>query len=449
MAESKRVNLTMDRVKQLVPPATGRTVVYDAKVPGLIIRMTPTGAKSWYVYRRPKNGRPQRYHLGTFPEMGVADARQEAMVVVAKMTKGIDPQAERRAVQTEMLFKDAFSQYLELKAKPHRKTWKETERIFNTYLKPLHNRPLSSIKTMDVTTLHANLGKKHGHYMANRILAGVSAVFTWMISKGWEGRNPCSGIERFHEQSRDRFLNVEELKRFFKALAAEEEPMFKDYFLICLLTGVRGGNVRSMRWSDLELDRGLWRLPDTKAGGPLLVVLPLPAVTLLRKRKEMMEAEAKTESDTDEEPAIDYVFPETRARSKHGHMGYPQKAWERIQTRAGLPDLRIHDLRRTLGSWQAGTGASLPIIGRTLGHRDHTSTMIYARLDLDPVRRSVETATSTMLTLGDANMPGLLPPPAEQIVDTQQPEPKKRKRKPKAGANEPPPKSAPEATPVQ
>jgi integrase len=91
------------------------------------------------------------------------------------------------------------------------------------------------------------------------------------------------------------------------------------------------------------------------------------------------------------------VFP---GRGKTGHLVEPKTAWARILKRAGLQNLRLHDLRRTLGSWQAATGASLPIIGKSLGHKSLAATQVYARLNLDPVRAAVNTATDAMLLAG-------------------------------------------------
>jgi integrase len=89
-----------------------------------------------------------------------------------------------------------------------------------------------------------------------------------------------------------------------------------------------------------------------------------------------------------------WVFPGT---GKTKHLVEPKSAWRRILKRAALTDLRLHDLRRTLGSWQAATGASLPVIGKSLGHSSLAATAIYARLDTDPIRASVERATNDAL----------------------------------------------------
>lgn len=173
------------------------------------------------------------------------------------------------------------------------------------------------------------------------------------------------------------------MPRFFEALAEEPNHTIRDYFLISLLTGARRANVLSMRWQDINFERAEWRIERTKNNDPQTITLTPEAIEILKNRQP---------SDT----AI-YVFPST---GKSGHLIEPKKGWQRVLERAGIKDLRIHDLRRTLGSWQAKTGASLAIVGKSLNHRSPNTTAIYARLDLDPVRESLERATSAMLVAG-------------------------------------------------
>jgi integrase len=197
--------------------------------------------------------------------------------------------------------------------------------------------------------------------------------------------NPAKGIRRNKEQARDRFLQSDELPRFFAALAEEESDIARDDFLLSLLTSARLSNVLAMRWTDVNLAEGLWRIPETKNGTPQNVPLTQEAIAILNERRRKAAPEAV------------HVLA---GRGKTGHYAEPRKGWERIIERAGLSALRIHDLRRTLGSWQAKTGASLAIIGKSLNHKNHATTSIYARLDLDPVRQSVNTATAAMLEAG-------------------------------------------------
>src|ERR1019366_3847398 len=151
-----------------------------------------------------------------------------------------------------------------------------------------------------------------------------------------------------------------------------------------LLCGALRGNVQAMRWDELHLDRHIWRISESKNGESLDVYLPLEAQKILLTRKAGANG-------------CEWVFP---GRGKTGHLIEPKTAWKRILKRAGLTDVRLHDLRRTLGSWQAATGASLPVIGKSLGHKSLAATQIYARLDLGPVRLAVDRATTAMLAAG-------------------------------------------------
>jgi integrase len=182
-------------------------------------------------------------------------------------------------------------------------------------------------------------------------------------------------------------MDGEELRLFFQSLGQELNGTIRDYILTSLLTGARRSNVQAMRWSEISWERDTWTIPaaKSKSGEILSVALTPVALRILENRKANSNSE--------------WVFP---GRGKSGHLEEPKTAWKRILKRANLTDLRLHDLRRTLGSWQAATGASLPIIGKSLGHKSLTATQIYARLDLDPVRASVNKATDAMLLAGEA-----------------------------------------------
>ena len=168
---------------------------------------------------------------------------------------------------------------------------------------------------------------------------------------------------------------------FFTELANDSSEDFKHFVLLSLLTGARRINVMSARWEDIDLSRAVWRIPDesSKNGDVMTVTLGAEAVQIFEVRNPQKTG---------------FVFP---AQSASGHITPPKKRWQALIDRCGIADLHIHDLRRSLGSWQAITGASLVIIGKSLGHKSADATMIYARLHNDPVRASVSTATSAML----------------------------------------------------
>jgi integrase len=286
-------------------------------------------------------------------------------------------------------------------AKGHKRSWQGDEWIWNARLKPWTSRKLSAIRQSDVAALHAKIGREHGNYSANRMLSLLGAMFNASHNLGWKcGDNPTEHVQRFKETPRERFLTADELPAFFDALNAEPNRAMRDFFILALLTGARRSNVQALEWTALDLDRGLWMITADDAKGGKALVLPLvePAVKLLRERRAL----------TNGSP---YVFPSS---GKTGHLVEPKTAWKRILKRAGLEGVRVHDLRRTLGSWQALGGASLPIIGRSLGHAQARSTAVYAKLTVDPVRESVSKATTAIMAL---NKP--TPDAAPEIIDVE------------------------------
>ena len=139
----------------------------------------------------------------------------------------------------------------------------------------------------------------------------------------------------------------------------------------------------AMQWQDLDFSTNLWRIPETKSGRPVVVPLVAPVVTVLHARQRVNGSP--------------WVFP---SHGRTGHITEIKSAWKRIVTAASLADVRPHDLRRSLASYMAIGGTGLPVIGALLGHSQPSSTAIYARLSVDPVRQAAETATAAMLTAG-------------------------------------------------
>ena len=161
----------------------------------------------------------------------------------------------------------------------------------------------------------------------------------------------------------------------------EADWRWKAYFKLSLLLGPRRSELLSARWVDIDLQTCTWRLPTTKAGRSHLLPLPTPAVTIL----ESLPSRGQS----------DWLFPSTTAAS--GHLEEPKKAWQRIRSQADVKEVRVHDLRRTLGSWLAAHHYGLPLIGRVLNHSQPSATAIYARLDLEPVRAALEANAQAML----------------------------------------------------
>lgn len=372
-------NFTKQGIAKLPWPARGTKTYRDTKEAGLSLYVTGTGVVTFFVRKR-IDGRDQRIVIGRYPDMTIEQARKAAQILKGHIAAGRDPSAERNAVRQEQTLGAFFAEYLERHAKLHNRTWRSHEREYSRYLAHWANRKLSAITQEELSKLHARLGRECGHYQANRVLARVSALYNKAIAWGWQGTNPAVGIQRFKERSRDRFVQADELPRLFAAIAAEPNETTRDYIWLSILTGARRSNVVAMRWSEIDWHGRVWRIPATKSDEPQLVPLTDRTIEILAARQETAESP--------------WVFPSETSRS--GHLVEPKKCWRRILDRAGIDNLRLHDLRRTMGSYQAITGASLPVIGKALGHRSHRATEIYARLDLDPVRNAMDAATSIM-----------------------------------------------------
>jgi integrase len=426
----ERLNFTKTAIRALPQAPIGTRLTYrDTKIPGLELRVTPAGVKTFSVFRRVKGGGPERITIGIFREHGgttVEKARKRAAQINSAIDGGANPAAAKRAHKSEMVFAELFRDYVERHAKPRKRTWREDESKYALYLaKPLGAKKLSGIDRADIATVHSAVTHQAKPVTANRVLALVSSVFGWAVKVGLWNANPAKGIPRNQERSRDRFLQAAELPRFFAALGDEPNDTIRDYFLLSLLTGARRANVLAMKWTELDFDRAEWRIPRTKNDDPQTIPLTVEAIAILAERRQGSTSP--------------YVFP---GSGRNGHLVEPKGGWRRIFDRDELrqltpliaksggrfvdrpedgltpnlerarhaakklrldtanlrmTNLRIHDLRRTLGSWQARTGASLSIIGKSLSHKSIQTTAIYSRLDIDPVRESVERATSAML----------------------------------------------------
>lgn len=401
-----KINFTKTAIERLPLPQKAWVFYTDEKTPNLTLGVGPSGIKTFYLYKRvPGQDSPERIKIGRFPEFSVEMARSHAMVLHGMFAKGQNPAEIKRAGRAELTLHELFQEYVRLYAIPHGiKTIEAQSQLFNVYLgkndgpRKKHARerskpegsvdwsakPISNISHDDVIRLHHRLGEGAGKVVANRVIELLRAVFNRctrlrLISLP----NPAEGIEPYKEVSRDRFLKPDEIPNFFKALESESQDN-RDFFLIALLTGARKSNVLAMKWEDLDLKTGSWRVPGelSKNGQPMVIPLTNPALEILAER-------SKTKSNT-------FVFS---GKGQSGHMTSPKRAWQRIVARAGLSDIRPHDLRRSLGSWMVNTGASLAIVGGTLGHKDSKSTEVYARLAIDPIKDAMAKAQDAMFNM--------------------------------------------------
>lgn len=364
-----------------------RIYIYDSKTPGLALLVTDKGAKSFYLYRR-IDGKPERVRIGGFPEVSVEQARRIVATWQGQIASGQNPAIERKTISKSATLGELWERWKSDHAgqRLRQRTIVTDESRFNTCFDDWRGRRISGIRESDVRAKHAEIGKTRGHVTANRAIQLLRRLFYFARIDP----NPAAkkAVQLFRETTRSRFLQPDELPKLFAALEAEPNQTIKDFIYLSLWTGQRRSNVQSMRWDELDLTGGAWTIPaeKTKAHQPIIVHLTAPAMEILNRRHG-------GESE--------YVLP---GRGVSGHLTEPKFAWKAILKRAGVTNLTIHDLRRSLASWMAIGGTSLPIIGAALGHKSPSATAIYARLHGSAVAASLDNTVKTMVDMGQVKV---------------------------------------------
>jgi integrase len=373
-----------------IKPLAKRVTYRDTDVPALGLQVNPGGYRSFFWYSK-TNGRPRWRQIGTPENVTVAQARDKARALTGKLTawklndyQGPDPFAEPECAMTiGALIESYVSRRIREQAKRPEAAEKRMRWVADRYLRDWKSKRLADVARRDVMKLHETIGQSSGHIMANRTIETLRTLFNFARDKEmFDGDNPAARIEKFYEKKRKRYLQPTELAKLAHALRDEPNQDLADFVRLSLHLGARKSDVLAMRWADLSLtDNGpLWNVPETtKSEEPYVIPLTPEAGAILTRRLRAREGDCQ------------FVFPSPRG----GHRVDLKKAWAKLLERAGLADADVtqHDLRRTFASYQAGLGASLHIVGKSLGHSDTASTQVYARLGIQPVRDSIMAAT--------------------------------------------------------
>jgi integrase len=384
------MNLTKHAIEKL--EKIGR--YFDDRTRGLGIAVNETGSRQFFWLRKVRGRRTWRT-IGDFPDLSLENARKEAdrlntILADWKATgyKGPSPFDRHSDPTLAAILEDYIARHLRSKAKRPETAEKRIRQVAK-YFGPLLKRQLSAITRADVRALHASVANHplkragDGRCTANRVIGLLRTLLYWAIdSEQFHGENPARRFKLFAEKSRDRFVQPAEAPRLLAALKVEPNRDLRDFVILSLFTGARMMDVLSMRWRDISLEAKLWTIPDPKNKTPYVVPLLIEAVDVLRERHAR-------------NGASEWVFP-ARKGTKSGHVTTIKRSWQGLMARAKIEGLHRHDLRRTLGSWMAMQGASLPVIGKALGHRNLNATQIYSRLDIAPVREGMESATKAL-----------------------------------------------------
>ena len=363
-------------------PEKGRNVYHDTQITTLKLRVTKAGTKTFSVFRR-VGGKPERFTLGKYPVMTVEQARKEAEKINGLIASGVNPNDKKREGRAELTLKELFDEFIEAHAKPHKKSWKHDVMNYKNHLSHWDNKKLSSISKKDVRNLHKRIGETK-KVTANRVIRLLKTIFNKAIEWDYfDNVNPVIGVKQFKEKSRERFLQEDEIEKFFEALSNETNDKMRDSFYMAILTGSRISKVISMQWDHISFERKEWSIPDLKTSDSQTLPLIEEAIHVLKNRKDIDDSK--------------FVFS---GDGETGHLTYPKSGWKRVKKDCEIDDINIHDLRRSMGSWQTLTGASLQIVGKTLDHKNIATTLIYARLNTNPVRESMQKAARAMFDAG-------------------------------------------------
>jgi integrase len=381
-----RQRLTDQFVREAPAPAKGNHIVYDAPnkrgndyVPGFGLRVTAGDARAFVLNYRAKGGQERRHTIGRYPAWTVQAARDEAKKLKRAIDGGGDPVAQSRELRGAPVVADLCRRFAE-EHLPRRRpsTQKDYAGILRVIEAELGNRKVASISFEHIDRLHRRLTRESGPYRANRVLAVASKMFALAIRWKMRADNPCKGVERNDEVARKRYLSGDELARLTAALDASPNRQAANAVRLLLLSGARCGETFAATWDQFDLQAGKWTKPArlTKQRADHTIPLSPPACELLRRiRSGQDEAER-------------FVFPSPRGP---GHIVHFKRQWAAICAKAGIENLRIHDLRHSYASMAISAGWSLPVVGALLGHTLPSTTQRYAHLVDDVLKRATAT----------------------------------------------------------
>ena len=371
--------LTKRFVESLEPDALKDYVVWDTELTEFALRIWPSGRKVYFVRYRTQEGIKRYKTLGVHGKITAEQARTKALYYFSRVQQGDDPVAEEVALRRAPTMADLAERYMAEHALVKKKPGSIRPDAYNLrchVLPALGTRKVAAVTRADIASLHHAMRETPG--AANRVLALLSKMFA--LAEQWGLRqdrsNPVRHIERYRERRFERFLSSAELARLGETLAEAERtqteyPSVLAAIRLLIFTGARLSEILELRWDQVDFERACLRLPDSKSGAKTIHLSP-PALDVLSRI-------GQNESNP-------YVIV---GREPCAHLINLRKPWGRLRSRAGLPDVRIHDLRHSFASVGAEIGVSLLIIGKILGHTQAATTQRYIHLAADPTQEAV------------------------------------------------------------
>ena len=368
-----KLDLTQAFVKKTkVPESLNSIDHYDERMPGLLLKVLPSGRKTYYIrYKNPKKVNCQR-KIGNAEILSLSQARALARRKLAEVAMGEDPFKDAPLNLSPTLEAFAENDYIPY-VKTYKKSWEmDISRIRNHLLPYFGTMRMKDIEKRDVVQLINDQLPDYKPGSINRVIILLRYMFNLAIKWEVEGvfRNPTAGIPLLKENNQvERFLSVEEAKALLIAIKASKNPMLQHIVSMLILTGARKREVLDAKWEDFDMERTSWRIPNTKAGKARIVPLSDTATALLMKLRKKKRSP--------------YAFANPITLKPYKSIYY---SWHTARKEAGLDDVRIHDLRHSFASFLVNAGRSLYEVQTLLGHTQIKTTQRYAHLSTTSLR---------------------------------------------------------------
>jgi integrase len=380
-----KVELTASFVRHCAcPTGTRRVDYFDAVSPGFMLEVRCSGGKTFYQRYRDAGGRERQFKIGPADVLSVSQARRKARSVLAEAILGSDPQREReelRQIPTLAEFiRDSYMPY----AKNVKRSWQTDETILRIHiLQKFGAYRLDQITDQAIAGLISRMRDAgYASGTTNRVLVLLRFIFN--LAKKWgvpgSAKNPTAGLKTAPDVCRERFLTHEEVRRLLLALDADENCVAASAIKLLLLTGARRNEVTHAKWEFVNWEKRTLLVPRAKSGRPRSIHLNSAALELL-----------KSIPRADDNP---YIFPSPVTGRPSPSLHFP---WFRIRDRAGLLDVRLHDLRHSFASFLVNQGISLYVVQGLLGHTQARTTQRYAHLANDTLSDAAEVIRNVVL----------------------------------------------------
>lgn len=365
--------------KAACPEDKGKMEYFDQRQKGFLLEVRASGGKTYYQRYTDDHGLKRQYRIGPADILTLDQARDKGKSIVAQAHLGDDPQSQRQAKRAILTFREVVSDHYLPHARQHKRSWKTDEIMLRVHLVPAFgSKPLDTITAQDIREFVSRKQKQgYAAGTVNRFIILTRYIYNlaakWQL--GGSDHNPTKGISLAPTSHRDRYLTREEAQALIASCAEDENQTAAQAILLLLLTGARRNEVTHAKWEYIDWQRGTLFVPLSKSGKPRTIALTPRGVALLQRLPRL-----------DGNP---YIFPSPVTGEPSPSLFYP---WVRIRDRAGLTNMRLHDLRHSFASFLVNQGASLYVVQHLLGHTQPRTTQRYAHLAPETMQEAAQIA---------------------------------------------------------